>query len=176
MDLKKYLIYTRLSQKDFALKLKVSQQCISGIITGRYNASIKLALRIEKLTQGMVDRFDLLGEKSLEYWPNMKKALKEKTEKEKIEDDNIPYVEIIEYFNQQMGTYMRTDGEVFRALIRSRFSEGFTAEDFKKVIRIKRSHWINDEEMKHYLVPRTLFCKTHFETYLNQSMKEERLF
>jgi len=47
--------------------------------------------------------------------------------------------------------------------------EGFTVDDFKKVIDIKASHWLNTD-MEMYLRTQTLFG-TKFETYLNEKPK-----
>lgn len=54
-----------------------------------------------------------------------------------------------------------------KTLIKSRLKEGFTIEDFKYVIKIKSAEWKNEEKMKKYLRPETLFG-TKFEGYLNQ--------
>ena len=55
----------------------------------------------------------------------------------------------------------------------TRFSEGYTVEDAKKVIDIKFAEWIGDEKMKQYIRPATLFSDK-FDTYLNQEMKIEQ--
>ncbi len=54
-----------------------------------------------------------------------------------------------------------------KTLIKSRLKEGFTEDDFKYVIKIKSAEWKNDEKMKKYLRPETLFG-AKFEGYLNQ--------
>lgn len=48
----------------------------------------------------------------------------------------------------------------------------FTIDDFKKVIDHKFSKWGNDKNMKDYLRPLTLFCKKHFEIYLEEAEQE----
>jgi len=52
-------------------------------------------------------------------------------------------------------------------LIHARFNEGFTLQDFKKVIDIKTVEWINNPNMSKYLRPETLFSNK-FESYLQQ--------
>ena len=49
-----------------------------------------------------------------------------------------------------------------------RLAEGFTIDDFKKVIDVKCAQWLNDPNMKKYLRPETLFKASHFESYLNE--------
>ncbi|RGC38174.1 phage replisome organizer N-terminal domain-containing protein [Streptococcus gallolyticus] len=53
--------------------------------------------------------------------------------------------------------------------INARFKEGYTLEDFKKVIDVKSAEWLSDESMSKYLRPETLFG-TKFDGYLNTSM------
>ena len=47
-------------------------------------------------------------------------------------------------------------------------NEGFTVDDFKKVIDNKSAEWGKDSKMSKYLRPETLFG-TKFESYLNQT-------
>ena len=77
------------------------------------------------------------------------------------------YREVIEYLNQKAGTSYRTSSRDTRKHIKARFDEGYTLEDFKRVIDNKVSEWGKDPEMVKYLRPATLFG-TKFESYLNQ--------
>ena len=85
--------------------------------------------------------------------------------------DNVPYQEIVNYLNNSAGTNYRAYSKKTRELIKARINEGFTLEDFKVVIEKKTREWINDNKMKAYLRPETLFG-TKFEGYLNQPEKE----
>lgn len=76
--------------------------------------------------------------------------------------------EILDYMNAICGTSYKATTKKTISLINARLSEGFTVEDFKKVIAIKYQEWGKDEKMKKYLRPETLFG-TKFEGYLNQS-------
>lgn len=79
------------------------------------------------------------------------------------------YKEIIDYLNEIAGKkYRHTDSTI--KLIKARLNEGFTVEDFKKVIDKKTKDWKNDSKMKDYLRPQTLFSNK-FEGYLNQEDK-----
>lgn len=81
--------------------------------------------------------------------------------------DHIPYSEVVEYLNEKAGTEYRATTQKTRKLIRARFNEDFTLDDFKQVIDTKTSQWLNDPKMNKYLRPETLFG-TKFENYLNE--------
>lgn len=83
--------------------------------------------------------------------------------------DHAPYQEIMSYFNQQAGTSYRASSKATQRLISARTNEGFTVNDFKKVIDIKVANWKDDPKMSKYLRPATLFG-TKFEGYLNEPM------
>ena len=85
----------------------------------------------------------------------------------------IPYKEITEYLNNLVGTNYKHTTNKTRDLIKARFNEGFTVDDFKEVIDKKSIEWINTD-MQKYLRPETLFG-TKFESYLNQEVKERKL-
>jgi uncharacterized phage protein (TIGR02220 family) len=81
--------------------------------------------------------------------------------------DNIPYSEIVNILNSVCETKFKPSSEKTKTLIKARFNEGFTVDDFKTVITKKAKEWIGTEMAK-YLRPETLFG-TKFEGYLNQS-------
>lgn len=86
--------------------------------------------------------------------------------------DHPPFKEIIDYLNQKTNSnYRYTTGKT-KELIKARYNEGFGLEDFKKVIDIKTAEWLNDNKMKQYLRPTTLFG-TKFESYLNQKQQND---
>ena len=57
-------------------------------------------------------------------------------------------------------------GKKMRSLIRTKLREGFTEQDFYRVIETK-SKWLVDEKMHKYFRPITLFGNK-FEDYLNE--------
>ena len=89
----------------------------------------------------------------------------------KNEEDNIPYAEIVDYLNLKTGKKYRHTTKKTQSLIRSRMSEGFTIEDFKKVIDVKVADW-EGTEMEKYLRPSTLFNGEKFEGYLNEVISQ----
>lgn len=80
-----------------------------------------------------------------------------------------PYRDIIEYLNKQTGKQYKSTTKKNQTVIRARTDEGFTLDDFKRVIDNKVSEW-KGTDMEKYLRPETLFG-TKFEGYLNQTPK-----
>lgn len=78
------------------------------------------------------------------------------------------YIDIVEYLNEKTGKNYKHNSDKTRRFIDARLNEGFTLEDFKKVIDNKCRSWLNDERMNQYLRPETLFG-TKFESYLNET-------
>ena len=102
--------------------------------------------------------------------PDVGKSTTSNKELSKTKESNkdIDTKEVLDYLNMKLGTkYRQAKG------LSTRFSEGYTVEDAKKVIDIKFADWIGDEKMKQYIRPATLFSDK-FDTYLNQEMKIEQ--
>ena len=70
---------------------------------------------------------------------------------------------------KKRGTFYKKNTKITQVSIRARINEGFTFEDFKKVIDIKCKSWKKTEWEK-FLRPETLFG-TKFEGYLNEKGK-----
>lgn len=81
---------------------------------------------------------------------------------------------IVKYLNSKTNSAYRTSTKKTRDLIKARLNEGFTVEDFIKVIDNKSAEWLNTE-MQKYLRPETLFG-TKFESYLNQKLEKKGKF
>lgn len=81
--------------------------------------------------------------------------------------DCIPYEDIVSYLNEKVGKSFKHKTAKTRTLIKARFKDGFTIEDFKQVIDIKTAQWFTDSNMNQYLRPETLFGNK-FEGYLNE--------
>ncbi|CAK8054145.1 conserved phage C-terminal domain-containing protein [Eupransor demetentiae] len=88
------------------------------------------------------------------------------------EHDRIPLSEIVDYLNLRSGKHYRSTTPKTERFISARVKEGFTADDFKKVIDNKVSEW-QGTDMEKYLRPETLFG-TKFESYLNQGIDTKR--
>lgn len=76
--------------------------------------------------------------------------------------------DIVDYLNEVTGKHFRDNSQSTIRYIRASLNDGNTLDDFKKVISYKHSQWGNDQKMKEYLRPETLFG-TKFESYLNSA-------
>lgn len=76
------------------------------------------------------------------------------------------YQPIINYLNEKTGKHYKHTTNKTQTVIKARWSEGFTEDDFKKVIDNKVAEW-KGTDMEKFLRPETLFG-TKFEGYLNQ--------
>lgn len=83
-----------------------------------------------------------------------------------------PYAEVISYLNEVTGASYKPSAEAHRKLIRARFADGYTLDDFKTVIDNKAASWKGTEYEK-YLRPSTLFTASHFDNYLNERPRQE---
>ncbi|KXY48870.1 phage replisome organizer N-terminal domain-containing protein [Bacillus sp. FSL M7-1020] len=89
---------------------------------------------------------------------------------------SIPYQEILSYLNEKADKNFNHKAESHKKLIKARWNEGYTVENFKTVIDNKVSQWFGkfDREGKpldQYLRPSTLFAQKHFDNYLNETVK-----
>ena len=85
---------------------------------------------------------------------------------------NIDYKYIVDFLNSNANTnYKHTTGKT-QSLIKARTNDGYTLDDFKKVILNKCKEWKGTDYEK-YLRPETLFGNK-FESYLNQNIIKKR--
>lgn len=75
--------------------------------------------------------------------------------------------EVVDYLNEKTGKHFKASSSANVKFISARAKEGYTAEDFKKVIDTKVTEW-KGTDMEQYLRPETLFSASKFEAYLNQ--------
>lgn len=76
---------------------------------------------------------------------------------------------ILDYLNEKTGRKYKATSKATVKHINARFAEGYTEEDFKKVIDNKTAEWLHNPKMQAYLRPDTLFG-TKFDSYLNQQI------
>lgn len=131
-----------------------------------------ISVQKSDLTQKQKDF--LLGE-AIHFYNNLPNELKPKfkatIKKSKTflsEFEKQSIYEILEYLNKKIGTQFKPTGTSSIKLIKARLNDGFTVDDFYKVIDTKVKDWALNEEMKIYLRPETLFGNK-FESYLEQS-------
>lgn len=87
------------------------------------------------------------------------------------EETDIKYQVVINDLNTKGGfNYKLTDS--VRKDLNARFNEGHTEEDFFKVHTSKIAEWGNNDKMRQYLRPATLYCASKFQGYLNTNPAE----
>ena len=98
------------------------------------------------------------------------KKIKQTQVKPKSNDDLI--IEIIDYLNECTGKSYKPNSKVAILNINARLKEGYTKDDFIKVITIKSTKWLGTK-FEDYLTPNTLFGNK-FESYLNENITKEK--
>ncbi len=88
---------------------------------------------------------------------------------ETIEPETDPVVEVVSYLRQITGYKYRPETKTTQRLIHGRLDEGYTVDDLKRIIDVKAAEWLNNESMRRYLSPDTLFTQAHAEKYLIQA-------
>lgn len=95
--------------------------------------------------------------------------LEEEKNREEDKSPSLPYKNIINHLNEQADKKYKHTTNKTQGLIKARFNEGFTEDDFLKVIDNMVTEWKGSEKMEMYLRPETLFG-TKFESYLNKTV------
>lgn len=102
-------------------------------------------------------------------------SVKDNGQAESLPEEKIPYKKILDYLNQKTGKHYR-NVPTNKELIRARWNEGYTFDDFKKVIDNKVADWkgtgvtfSGGKLAEEYLQPSTLFSRK-FDKYLNQTV------
>ena len=116
-----------------------------------------------------------IGNEIVEELKLVEKPIKEKSSRQpqvkpKSNDDLI--VEIIDFLNECTGKSYKATSKVATININARLKEGYTKDDFIKVISVKTTKWLNTK-FEDYLTPNTLFGNK-FESYLNENIIVEK--
>ena len=82
------------------------------------------------------------------------------------------YIAVIDYLNSKAGTHYRASSKATQQHINARLNEGFTVDDFMRVIDNMCAEWLRTE-WEQYLRPSTLFG-SKFENYLNRKPQGKR--
>ncbi len=123
----------------------------------------------KKIEPALSNIFNKLQEKitSIKKKKNHQNRNKKKKKIIKNKKNNALFEEIINYLNKTRKSKFKATTKNTQWLINSLLNQGFTIEDFKKVIWIKCKQWEDNEEFKKYLRPQTLFSEK-FESYLQE--------
>lgn len=82
------------------------------------------------------------------------------------------YIAIVDYLNSKTGQHFRSSTKATQQHINARLAEGFTVDDFRRVIDNMCAEWIG-KEWEQYLRPSTLFG-SKFENYLNRKPQQAK--
>ncbi|RSL32649.1 hypothetical protein D7Z54_14455 [Salibacterium salarium] len=102
-----------------------------------------------------------------------KNVKNDKNEKNK---ESVPFADIINHLNSKTGKKFSAKSEANKKLIRARYNEGRSKDDFIHVIDVKCEEWLKDPKMSEYLRPTTLFGQEKFEKYVNQKKQQKKPF
>jgi uncharacterized phage protein (TIGR02220 family) len=149
---------------DFGLIEDLSVKNEKGQVTGHY---IKMNYIFKKTTEDEIKNHT--SEKpecgSIHSVENSTPNTLNTNNKNTLSTNKINYNNIVDYLNLKAKTNYRSTTPKTQTLIKSRINEGFTEDDFKKVIDNMCSKWLGTD-MAQYLRPETLFGNK-FEGYLN---------
>jgi len=81
---------------------------------------------------------------------------------------------VIQYLNDKTGKQFKSQSAATRKFINGRIKEGYTKEDFIRVIDLKTKQWLNRHEFSAFLRPSTLFNATNFENYVNELVVSQK--
>lgn len=147
--------------------IKKISQTVNGVTFNRYSTT-RTSTKTEHPVQNNNEVYYNSGSKiergSTKIEPNKDKY-------NNIYLNNKIYSRVIDFLNEKTGKSYSDKSAQTRKLIDTRIKDGFTAEDFERVITNMASRWLGDEKMEQYLRPQTLFG-TKFESYLNTKPKK----
>jgi uncharacterized phage protein (TIGR02220 family) len=152
-------------------KLKDKGVLETKLMKANGSPTVHYKLEYDKLVESILTFCKIPNLHSVRNQPdNMSDSLTEITTENTTENTtniSIPYSEIVSYLNEKAETKYRASAKKTKDLIKARWNDGFTLDDFKEVIDKKTNEWLYDPKMSNYLRPETLFSPK-FESYLNQ--------
>tara|TARA_R110002012_G_C11511578_1_gene598478 strand:- start:9 stop:677 length:669 start_codon:yes stop_codon:yes gene_type:complete len=105
---------------------------------------------------------EVTNEPTNDQQTNNKRSTTNNNDKNKKNEKKEEIDQVLKHLNEKLGKKYRTAKGLLK-----RFSEGYSVEDAIKVIDNKIEEWGEDQKMKVYLTPDTLFSEK-FDKYLNQ--------
>lgn len=95
------------------------------------------------------------------------------TNKDKDIKDNNMIKEVIDIFNEITKRKFTYQSDKANTLIKARLKEGITLDDVRKVVKYKYDDWKDDDKMKEYIRPTTLFTGKFHDYLMNANVKED---
>jgi len=155
--------------------LNFSSATISKAIKGLQEKGY-LHVEKENVSSGKRNNYYILDPyyKELRNFKNDKSNVgdKEGRSEENTKKTKIPYKKVVDYLNEKTGKNFSPKAKETKKLISGRYNEGNTLDDFKHVIDVKVADWLDNDSMKTYLKPDTLFNSSNFDKYKNETIDE----
>jgi uncharacterized phage protein (TIGR02220 family) len=128
----------------------------------KYQANLEENIQSKEITEIVQKEVIIVAEPIIE---------KPKLQRKKLNETSYPnevYEKIIDFLNESTGKNYKNNSGMNRKFITSRLNEGFTVDDFMRVIQVKSINWLGGK-MEQFLRPETLFSNK-FESYLNENV------
>ena len=159
----------------FNTSIKTVSTWISTLIKYGYISSKLKYVKDTKQVEKRVIRLknNTMKKTSIGIEENFHPPMEEKVKDNSINNNinNSPFAkDVVAFLNSTCNKKFKHTTKATLTSINARKAEGYTLEDFKKVILVKSSEWTGTE-MEKFLRPSTLFNPTKFENYLNQPVK-----
>lgn len=116
-----------------------------------------------------------LPNKSVKTPEKVHKVKKSKVKESKEEDASLAHLssnhvidEVIFHLNRKGKVEYSNKSPDTRKLVNAILSQGYSVDDIKGVIGLKVDQWFNDQKMRHWIRPKTLFNPQNFESYVHE--------
>lgn len=119
------------------------------------------------------ERTDASGQNEPTITLSLPERSSETSSKTIVEQDSTIHHDIIAHLNLTANKQFKATTKATQRHINARLKEGFTLDDFKRVIDAKVQAWKNDRKMQEFIRPETLFGPK-FESYLNSAPQTTR--
>ena len=140
------------------------------INTNKEENKISASAQVVSTSESVVKKnFTTESESELQHHSEEKKEKKEPSIGRGAVTDEMPKVnEVIDYMNSVGGAKFRANTGNTAKMVIARYKEGYTIDDFKKVIDSRFKAWNGTDMMQHFC-PQTLFRPNNFEKYLQNA-------
>jgi uncharacterized phage protein (TIGR02220 family) len=135
-----------------------------------FSKYVKTIIIVKKRNEIIINKVFIKAPEKIIKEVVIKEQIKKAPRQPKVEPENQENLiePIIDYLNECTGKSYKSNSKIAISNINARLKEGYTLDDFKKVIKVKSTKWIGTK-WEDYLTPNTLFG-TKFESYLNENI------
>jgi uncharacterized phage protein (TIGR02220 family) len=127
---------------------------------------------VKKRNEIIINYIGSIDVVELEIKPKPLKEKQPRQAKVKPKSNDELILEIVNFLNDCTGKSYKATSKLATLNINARIKEGYTKDDFIKVISVKSTKWLGTK-WEDYLTPNTLFGNK-FESYLNENINKEK--